>query len=208
MEIIIPTWTNVIGLDVLNSGATLKKTASNGWTNAGAFSQDKIVFGIEGYVEFTANEFSNRMMGFSYVDTDQNFTSLDYAIYPNINRAVEIYELGQRKLSAGIYSPGSTFKIKVLFDNTVEYYHNDVKIYTSLVLATGDLHIDCSFHTLDSMLDEIQISFGILLFNEMKFNSQLTKVITKGSQLTKVITKGSQLTKEMKFDSQLYKTYK
>ena len=88
-------WTNVVG--VTATGNSLTKTAVDNWGNAGAVSTQTIASG-DGYVEFTASETSTwRMCGLSRSDSDQNYTDIDFAVYPTgsgSGSVIQVYESG------------------------------------------------------------------------------------------------------------------
>src|SRR6185369_15465505 len=74
------SWTNVVGSTA--SGNSFTKTASTAWGNAGASSTRSIVSG-DGYVEFRVSSLLTGMVALSHTDTNQDYTSMEFALLPN-----------------------------------------------------------------------------------------------------------------------------
>src|SRR5215213_5365777 len=151
-------WTNVIGATV--SGNSLTKTAANNWGNAGAVSAQAIASG-DGYVEFTASETSTwRMGGLSRGDSDQNYTDIDFAIYPTgtgSGNVIQVYESGVYRGDFGTYATGDRLRVAVE-SGVVKYSKNGTVIYTSTVAPSFPLLADTSLYSNGSTLTNVIIS--------------------------------------------------
>jgi RHS repeat-associated protein len=162
-----PLWQNVVGTTVTSNG--LIKTASNGWGNAGASSIEILPANTDGWLEVTMSETTlNRMVGLSDQDTDQNTTSMDFAIYqqqPNYY----VYENGVYKKN--IYEPSNpnanSNKVRVgdvmriqRVGSSIKYYWNDFLVYTSTTPSTSALMIDAALNNVNSTLLNVRSSFS------------------------------------------------
>jgi hypothetical protein len=120
-------WTGAVGVSV--AGNSLSKTGSSGW-NAGAASTAVIRDGY-GYVEATATETNTeRMIGLSRGDSNQDFPDIDYAVYLSNAGLVAAYEAGTHVASLGAYVSGDRFRVEV-FHGTIRYRKNGTTLYTS-----------------------------------------------------------------------------
>ncbi len=122
-------WTSLVGVNA--SGNSLTKTATIGWGNAGAVSQQTLPAG-DGYVEFTASETTSyRMLGLSKGDTDQSYGDIDFAIYPAIGGTLYVYEQGVSKGGFGSYVTGDVLRVAVE-GGMVRYRQNGTLLYSSI----------------------------------------------------------------------------
>ncbi len=83
------------------------------------------------------------MMGLSSTDGGIDYTTIDYAWQAADNGRAYIWENGVNINRFGDYVATDVFSIERK-NNTIYYKKNNVLIYTSTVLATGDLYADCS----------------------------------------------------------------
>ncbi len=105
------------------------------------------------------DEDASKAFGMSNVDTDQDFTTIDYCVrLGDLASAYElnIYELGVLKFS-DFYVPGDVFRIRRI-SGAVDYLQNEVSIYTSLTPSIGALCLDTSFFHFGGTLTELKIS--------------------------------------------------
>jgi len=138
-------------------GNSLTKTASTAWGNSGASSTQAIASG-NGYVEFTASETSShRMVGLSTVDSDQNYTSIGFAIYPAANGVLNIYESGVHRGAFGTYASGDALRVAVE-SGVVKYRKNGTLLYTSLVTPSYPLLVDTALYENGATLSNVVIS--------------------------------------------------
>jgi hypothetical protein len=147
-------WTNAIGVSV--SGNTITKTASTGWSNAGAVSTQSIASG-DGFVEFTPTQYAYRMFGLSNGDSDQSYPDIDFALYPDANQALSVYEGGNGIAFVGYYAIGDRLRVAVE-GGVVKYRKNGELLYTSSASPTYPLLVDTAIHDSGSTITNIVIS--------------------------------------------------
>jgi len=152
------TWTNVVGVSA--SGNSLTKTAATAWGNAGAASSQSITAG-DGYVEFTATETTTyRMCGLSHADSDQNYASIDFAIFPTAtasNNVLQVYESGVYRGDFGTYAAGDRLRVAIE-GGVVKYKKNGVVFYTSSVTPTYPLLVDTSLYSTGATLTNVVVA--------------------------------------------------
>lgn len=121
---------------------TIEKTGGvDGTWDAGAVSQS---FSGDAYVQATAEIGVNQFIGFSVADTDQSYTTIDYAAY--ISSGLEVYELGNLRFSSVPFTPGDVIKVNRT-GTTVTYLKNGVVFHTSAVASSGALRVDTSIRS-------------------------------------------------------------
>src|SRR5215213_4845850 len=178
-------WTNVIGATV--SGNSLTKTAANNWGNAGAVSAQAIASG-DGYVEFTASETSTwRMGGLSRGDSDQNYTDIDFAIYPTgtgSGNVIQVYESGVYRGDFGTYATGDRLRVAVE-SGVVKYSKNGTVIYTSTVAPSFPLLADTSLYSNGSTLTNVIISGNLNSNVQTVVWTNVVGATVSGNSLTK-----------------------
>lgn len=151
-------WRNLVSTAA--HGAKIFRTNTGGIWNAGAASVQTLAAGQAGDMEFVATETNTyRMMGLSDVDSDQNYTSIDYAWYLINNGTLNIYESGASRGAFGTYLPGDVFKIE-RSGTTIRYYQNNTLKYTSTVGSSSLLMVDASLHTTNTTLTGVRASFA------------------------------------------------
>ena len=88
------------------SGNSLTKTASTAWGNAGASSTRSIVSG-DGYVEFKVTSLLTGMVALSHTDANQDYTSMEFALLPNSDGNLYVFESGvNRGIVSELYDGG------------------------------------------------------------------------------------------------------
>ena len=101
-----------------------------------------------------------RMIGLSYIDTDQNLTTIDFAIFLDSFARIRIYESGNAIGFFGTYATGDVMKIENNA-SVITYLQNDVVIYTSTVAATSaPLYVDTSMYEVGSTWKNVTTSSG------------------------------------------------
>ncbi|MEQ8359414.1 MAG: DUF6443 domain-containing protein [Cytophagales bacterium] len=150
------TWKNLVNVKVENN--IISKTAGGAAWNAGTSSNEVIGAGQDGWIELVVAETNTqRMIGFSDVDSDQNYTSLDFAFYLNTT-SLQVRENGTSKLTvSGGITTGTRLRIERK-SNTVKYYRNGVLVYTSLTASSNALMVDMSLYTTTSRMSEVSLS--------------------------------------------------
>ncbi len=145
-------WKNDVGVSVQGYG--LIDTAASGWGNAGAASSLELASG-DGYVEFTAVATNtNRMIGLSKGDTNQQYTEIDYAIFLVNGSQLGVYENGSFRGYFGSYAPGDRFRVGVE-GGVVKYRKNGDVFYPSAIAPQYPLLIDTSFNETGSSIADI-----------------------------------------------------
>ena len=125
--------------------------AARAWGNAGAVSTQSLASG-DGYVEFTASETTSyRMLGLSNVNTDQNYTDVDFAIYP-ASGVLYVYEKGLSKGTFGSYATGDVLRVAVE-GGVVRYRRNGTLLYTSTTAPSYPLLVDTALFTTGATLN-------------------------------------------------------
>jgi hypothetical protein len=135
-------WVDVVGVTV--SGASLTKTAADGWNSGGTLAGS---LNGDGYFEFTATANDTYFMaGPTHAVRDSGYTTIDFAVYPVGFRLVYIYEKGSQVFTGGAYAPGDVFRVQVS-SGVVTYLQNGVVIYTSTQKPVLPLLFDTSLYT-------------------------------------------------------------
>ena len=149
-------WTDLVG--VVADGNNLTKTADAGWENGGAASVQTISGdgGVSALVDKTN---SKRMIGLSSTNADASYRTIDYAIYLHSNGSKYVFEKGVNLGNFGGYSTGDRVSVE-RSGSTVEYKHNGVTFYTSLVASSGSLLVDTSLYHLGATLADVMIIGG------------------------------------------------
>ena len=151
-------WTSLVGVDAPSNSVT--KTASTGWGNAGAVSQQQLPSG-DGYVEITASETNtHRMFGLSNGNTNASYQDIDFALYAQAGGNLQIYEGGALRVgSAGTYIPGDKLRVAVE-GGIVKYRKNGALLYTSLVTPTYPLLVDTALYSQNATITSAVVDFG------------------------------------------------
>lgn len=151
------SWKDLVGVSIIGN-KIIKTAAVNSWGTAGAASIEKLPAGQNGWIEVTVSENNtNRMIGFSDVNMDANYPSIDYALYLTSGN-LHIYESG---VSAGNKGPtvlGDVLRVERT-GTTIKYYKNGSVVYTSMVPSTTDLIADVALNNNGSTLSNIRTSF-------------------------------------------------
>jgi RHS repeat-associated protein len=152
-------WTRATGVQL--TATSITKTAPTGsWVNAGVSSIATLAVGQNGFVEFTASETNtSRMLGLNDVDTDLNFTNINYAINVNASGRIFVYENNTSRGDRGPYVAGDVLRIERV-GTTILYKKNGTTFYTSTVPSTTSLKIDATLHSPNATITGIRSSFG------------------------------------------------
>ncbi|MFQ5509430.1 MAG: fibronectin type III domain-containing protein [Leptospirillia bacterium] len=147
-------WTDLVGTSA--SGATLTKTALDGWGNGGAASFQTIPG--DGAIEFTAFDTHVwRFVGLSNFNASSNWDTIAYAIWVRGDSVVSVFENGAMIGEFGTYVSGDVFRVERT-GSTVAYLKNGATIYTSTEPSSGDLVADVSIYNQGaSILDAVII---------------------------------------------------
>jgi hypothetical protein len=142
-------------------------TADSGWGNAGSFSNQG--FKGNGALTFTAAAGTSSqgvVIGLSNSNVgldrdDSGYKNIAYAIYLDADGTLDIYEQGNEKVSNfnGGFAENDIFKIERI-GTEVEYYKNNMLIYTSTVVSTEALNFDSAFSAEGQKINNVQL-FGV-----------------------------------------------
>lgn len=133
-----------VGVVEVNNG--LKKSTGTSWGNSGGASSDEIAAYSDGHTEITIEEDNKSIMyGLSYDNTNANWNTIDFAIYPNIWGGIQIYESGSNKGSYGQYQIGDKLKVERQ-KNKIVYYHNGNLLKESSCDISQSMIIDFSIY--------------------------------------------------------------
>lgn len=136
-------FTNIVGCTV--NGNVITSAVGGEWGTIGVSNTHKFNSGDS--LEFKVLSGTRSMFGLSTTDANQNYNTIQYGIYAEINGAVCIYEGGSLKYTSvtNLWSTSSIFAIKIV-ENKVNYYHNGVCFYISETLPVLPLVLDCAFY--------------------------------------------------------------
>lgn len=145
------TLTNMVG--VTGDSSLVTKNVNASWGNAGCSSVETLAEGD--YIEYTigANSGSTQMVGLSHTDTDQNYSTIQYAWYTERNNHLYIYESGTNVVDFGAntWSAGDKFRISIE-QSKINYYHNGTFVRASQSIPTQPLVLDLSIYDPNSSI--------------------------------------------------------
>lgn len=171
------TWRNLVGTST--TGSKLEKTASSGWGNAGAASQDVLHAGEDGYIEFDFDDLSsgaNLLIGLSRIDHDTKYQSIRHAIQI-AGTTIRVYESGQQRLGTlGTASSGDVYTIARV-GTTLTVKQNAVVLYSTTVDDNMDLFVDVSINGNGDYVDEVRADFA----GDLGFDIDITDVNDLGT---------------------------
>jgi hypothetical protein len=135
-------WKNSDYTFVTGSNNNLIKVQSDGNWDGGAASWNTV--SNNGYFQFTATETNmGRMAGLSTVNANNNYTSIQYAIYLVNTGALKIYESGTDRGTFSTYTTNDVLRISVEA-GVVKYYQNGNLLYISSIAPTLPMLVDVS----------------------------------------------------------------
>ena len=147
------TWVDLVG--VTANGNMITKTASNGWTNGGAASFQRIT--ANGGVEFHAGQANMDVFcGLSASNPDAAYTTIQYAIYMAYNGHIYIYESGTLRGDFGTYTSADTLSVERT-GTTIRYKKNGTVFYTSTVATSASLLVDAMLYQQNAAINAAKI---------------------------------------------------
>ena len=160
-------WTDIEG--AVTASSTLTKTAPTGWGNAGAVSA-KSIRG-DGRVSFSPDiNDTSRMCGLSYSNTDNEPTTIDYAIFfKSFPKEATIFENGVNRPLPYIEPYSATYGGPFYIERkgrTITYKHGSNVLYTSTIPSTGKLFVDCAIYHTGGIIKDTKIEEEIPLVPE------------------------------------------
>ena len=151
-------WIDGVGVNI--SGSNITKTAGAAWGNAGAASEQVLPANTDGWIEMIAQEINTyRMFGLSATNTNNSYTSINYALFPAINGALRVYENGSNKGTFGTYSIGDKLRVERT-GTTISYKKNGTVFYTSTASSSGQLIADVALYTNGATISNAVASFS------------------------------------------------
>lgn len=141
---------SVPDVNVTVTGNSLEKTSGGDvWGNAGVYSDQSASGDVR--LSFTAGQTNAQI--FTGLNTaadleSDTYQSIDFAFFANSNGTYQIRESNSTKAlldgSSNTYTATTVFAIE-RSGTTVNFYRDDVLVYTSGQSSTGDLYFDSSF---------------------------------------------------------------
>jgi hypothetical protein len=136
---------NIVGVTISGADNKQTKTAVDGW-DAGAFSVEPLIG--DGILETTAVETNKeRMVGLSFVDTNQHNNTINYAIYLAASGAMQAYELGVGSGATPGYSTGSVVTFTRIGDTIELAKDGAAPFHTFTSVPDGPLYVDSSLYS-------------------------------------------------------------
>ena len=139
------TYRALVGITNPSGSNLLKTAATSAWDNY-AISNQIISAGSCTYVTGTiAGTAADILLGLintmSTPSTTNSYTCANYSIIPIVGSNVYIYELGTLKFTLPCTCAiGDTFTVSIE-NNLVNYYRNNTKIYTSLIVPSNSYYV-------------------------------------------------------------------
>jgi len=124
-----------------------------GTFDAGAISNQTL--SGDGYVECVAQATNDAMIGFDTVDTNQNFTAINFAAY----LSTSLYtweEAGAIFVERSTLAQGDVIRVRRT-GTTISFEKNGSTVHTSGTAQAGSIFIDTSIGTLNSSLGSIKL---------------------------------------------------
>ncbi len=170
-------WINKVGIVIESNTGNVIKTADYG-TSSGASSQEVLAAGNDGWVETVINQTGKtRTIGLSQTDTDQDASSINYAISLSYNNTgVFIYESGASKGWVGKYTIGDVFRIERK-GNIIYYKKNGATLRTSTKQSYSSLVVDISLLHTDAEIADTKISFGTASTSNARMATTETEIV-------------------------------
>lgn len=172
-------WQNVAGVTV--NGASLTKTAPNGWGNAGAITSRSITQG-NGFVQFTTAEANRgKIAGLSTTDANQSYNTVRFGILLGANAAVQVYESGTLRGTFGTYTAGMTFRVAYT-GGQVQYSRDGTVFYTSTLAPAYPAFADVALFTTGATVQNVTLeeSFWANVVGAEAIGNRLVKTAADG----------------------------
>jgi hypothetical protein len=153
----------VSDVNVLVADADIEKDAGGAGWNAGAISQERVMPGEDGYVEWKVDQNNKSCIcGLNYRSAAATQADIDYGLQTDATGQLRIYEKGvQRGTTYGSYTASDSFRVSV-DDGVVTYWHKPsagswTMIYTSAVAPSFPLRMDASIYDVGSVIANAEI---------------------------------------------------
>ncbi|MFT5127853.1 MAG: hypothetical protein ACI8W8_001460 [Rhodothermales bacterium] len=147
---VVVLWTNPVNVLIDGNKVTRPSSVGEGWNGGTASSR---TFTGDGYMESIVTATGkNRMIGFSAADSDQHFSSLDFAIFLHASGSAEAYEFGVQRGNLGRYKPGDTIRLERSGGEMIYLFNGLLRRTTTVDPALG-LKVDCSLNARGSVFN-------------------------------------------------------
>lgn len=140
------TWESVVGCSVTGIDNRLTRTlAGNGWTAAGAYSEEGIT--ADGELNFTVTESNtHRAIGLTTTAPTLTYATMEHAIVLDAAGTAAYYENNVSIASLGaLVADTTTFKIKRV-GTVITVWKNGADQGLTTASSTGTLHVDAAIH--------------------------------------------------------------
>ena len=150
-------WQNISANITTGPGSISSTAGVTGWNKGASFGLAPA--GTSFTLDFTAPvDTGIGMYGVDVIDPNQNYTTIDYAIYIHSNKNVYVYENGKYKWYLGTYVAGDTFQV-IRTCSTISYHKNNgAALYISDVPSYDAMKFDSSLYR-DGQISGITLEY-------------------------------------------------
>ncbi len=153
-------WKNLVGMSFDQPSNTLTKTAANGWTNAGALSENKLKKNADGYIKYSVEDITiNRFIGLSTENSNPSFYQVDYGFFQYQNW-LYIIEHGRIRGYYGRVNVGDEIIVE-REGNRINYKKNDVILRHRNTDPDFALFADVSVYNQNGTITGLKTSFPV-----------------------------------------------
>ena len=143
---------------IINSNGEVEKTAVDGLSNAGAYSENILKAGDDGHVEFILQNVSDEwLFGLAAPNTEVYWKSIDYGFHIQQD-SVWVSEKGESMTSKYSISIGDTLRVERTGSN-IYYYHNSSQLRFIATNNTVELIADLCIYTQYAKVSDIKASY-------------------------------------------------
>jgi hypothetical protein len=153
-------WNNLVGMTFDQNNNLLTKTSSNGWSNAGALSENKLKKNTDGYISYLIEDVSTkRFIGLSTDNSEPSFNHVDYGFYQKNNRLF-IIEDGRVRGFYGRIAVGDVIIVERA-SNHIHYKKNNAILRRTVTKPNFTLYSDVSIYNPNGTISGLKTSFPI-----------------------------------------------
>ncbi|MEW7278318.1 BspA family leucine-rich repeat surface protein [Aquimarina sp. 2201CG1-2-11] len=139
---------------VVVDGNSIVKTSDDNW-DAGTAS--KQILKGNGFVSYQCSSGGAAMVGFSRMNKNDHFNTIEYALYANSANKLFVYQNGQNIEEIGSYDQNSVLKIERK-GNKILFSKDDQVLYTLILESIPEgLLLDLAMHKKDTSLSHIEL---------------------------------------------------
>lgn len=150
-------WTDLVGVSV--NGNSITKTATGGWGNGGAASINTLNANTDGWIEYKVDALNKlRTFGFSDINTDASYNTIDYAWHTNATDCYVYLNGG----NVGNYPLQVNDILRIeRIGSEIHFKLNGVIKRTETNVNTGSLLADCAISDTGAKFVNTKASFSI-----------------------------------------------